>query len=111
MISSAGAWSGRPFTSVVACADATIRVIEGSSIAYEVHLNSVPIALYLFMGDGGHTKQLVLYGTRDGKLGLIDLKPKEGEIKWELRTSSSGGALLRVYVVIFAPPLSQFAWK
>lgn len=91
LISSAGAWSGRPFTSVVACADATIRVIEGSSIAYEVHLDSVPIALYLFMGDGGHTKQLVLYGTRDGKLGLIDLKPKEGEIKWELRTSSSGG--------------------
>ncbi|KAK5980772.1 Bardet-Biedl syndrome 7 protein [Trichostrongylus colubriformis] len=91
LISSAGAWGGRPFTSVVACADATIRVIEGSSIAYEIQLSSVPMTLYLFMGDGGHTKQLVLYGTRDGKLGLIDVKPKDGEVKWEINTMSEGG--------------------
>ncbi|XGW11638.1 hypothetical protein V3C99_012819 [Haemonchus contortus] len=91
LISSTGAWSGRPFTTIVACADATIRVIEGSNIAYEVQLSSVPLTLYLFMGDGGHTKQLVLYGTRDGKLGLLDVKPKEGEIKWEINTTSEGG--------------------
>ncbi|WKX93230.1 hypothetical protein Q1695_010909 [Nippostrongylus brasiliensis] len=90
LMSSADAWSGRAFTSVVACADATIRVIEGSSIAYEVQLSSVPCVLYLFMGDGGHTRQLVLFGTRDGKLGLIDVKPKEGGIRWEVRTTSAG---------------------
>ncbi|VDK55488.1 unnamed protein product [Cylicostephanus goldi] len=38
----------------------------------------------------GHTKQLVLYGTRDGRLGLIDLKPKQGDIKWEINTKSTG---------------------
>ncbi|EYC05785.1 hypothetical protein Y032_0080g1357 [Ancylostoma ceylanicum] len=90
LLSSGGAWSGRPFTSVVACADATIRVIEGSSIEYEIQLNSVPNTLYLFMGDGGHTKQLVLYGTRNGTLGLVDLKPKQGDIRWEINTKSSG---------------------
>ncbi|KAK6040850.1 hypothetical protein COOONC_21645 [Cooperia oncophora] len=43
------------------------------------------------MGDGGHTKQSVLYGTRDGKIGLVDVKPKDGEIKWEFATTSEGG--------------------
>ncbi|CAJ0608257.1 unnamed protein product [Cylicocyclus nassatus] len=90
LLSSGGAWSGRPFTTVVACDDATIRVIEGSTVAYEVQLSSVPVTLYLFMGDGGHTKQLVLYGTRDGRLGLIDLKPKQGDIRWEINTKSTG---------------------
>ncbi|KHJ86008.1 hypothetical protein OESDEN_14255 [Oesophagostomum dentatum] len=42
------------------------------------------------MGDGGHTKQLVLYGTRTGRLGLIDLKPKQGDIRWEISTKSTG---------------------
>ncbi|KAK6733608.1 hypothetical protein RB195_017390 [Necator americanus] len=37
-----------------------------------------------------HTKQLVLYGTRSGRLGLVDLKPKQGDIKWEIDTSSPG---------------------
>ncbi|KAK6018602.1 hypothetical protein OSTOST_15805, partial [Ostertagia ostertagi] len=68
-------------------------VIEGSNIAYEIQLSSVPTTLYLFMGDGGHTKQLVLYGTRDGKLGLVDVKPKDGEIKWEITTTSEGDNL------------------
>ncbi|KJH45562.1 hypothetical protein DICVIV_08399 [Dictyocaulus viviparus] len=91
LMSTGGAWSGRPFTSVAACADAVIRVIEGSKIAYEVQLSSVPNTLYLFMGDGGFSKQLVLYGTKNGQLGLIDLGAKGADIKWEISTSTLSG--------------------
>lgn len=48
-----GGWVGRGITPVVACDDKTIKVIEGSHLAYEVRLNETPNILHLFMNDGG----------------------------------------------------------
>ncbi|CAD6185854.1 unnamed protein product [Caenorhabditis auriculariae] len=85
-----GAWGDRPFTSVLACSDSTLKVIEGSKIGYEIRMQDVPYTLYLFMGDGGYSKHLVLYGTKSGKIGLASVPPGGGKVLWEMETTSTG---------------------
>ncbi|VDM92325.1 unnamed protein product [Onchocerca ochengi] len=84
-----GSWIGRGITPVIACNDKTIKVIEGSKLNYEIGLNDVPNVLHLFMNDGGFNKQKILYGTKDGHLGLIDLLPENGTLIWEISTKNT----------------------
>ncbi|GMS88437.1 hypothetical protein PENTCL1PPCAC_10612, partial [Pristionchus entomophagus] len=83
------AWGERAFTAVLACSDNTIRVVEGSDISDEIRLNDTPVTLQLFMGDGGHNKMHVLYGTKTGQLGLVDLPQRGASVVWEISTSSA----------------------
>ncbi|MCP9257568.1 Bardet-Biedl syndrome 7 protein [Dirofilaria immitis] len=80
-----GSWIGRGITPIIACNDKTIKVIEGSKLSYEIGLNDIPNVLHLFMNDGAK----VLYGTKDGHLGLIDLSPESGKLIWEIPTKST----------------------
>lgn len=82
------AWGSREYTSVLACGNSTLQVIEGNSLAYDLKLDSVPFTCSLFMGDGGHTKMMVLYGTKSGRLGLASLPQGGGRVVWEIDTSS-----------------------
>ncbi|EFO21233.2 hypothetical protein LOAG_07257 [Loa loa] len=84
-----GSWIGRGITPVIACNDKTIKVIEGSKLSYEIGLSDTPNVLHLFMNDGGFNKQKVLYGTKDGHLGLVDLSPESGTMLWEIPTKST----------------------
>ncbi|VDK49346.1 unnamed protein product [Anisakis simplex] len=86
-----GSWVGRGITAVLACDDKTIKVLNGSELSYEVQLGDIPNVLHLFMNDGGN-KQRVLYGTKDGRLGLVDLPPKDGTVAWEVSTKSTSGS-------------------
>uniref|UniRef100_A0A914RIU2 Uncharacterized protein n=1 Tax=Parascaris equorum TaxID=6256 RepID=A0A914RIU2_PAREQ len=38
-------------------------------------------------------KQRVLYGTKDGRIGLVDLPPTDGTLVWEIPTQSTSGKL------------------
>ncbi|KAI6233568.1 hypothetical protein M3Y99_00892200 [Aphelenchoides fujianensis] len=91
-----GGWVGRGVTPVISCEDKTIKVLQENKLTYEVLLGDVPNVLHLFMNDGGFTKQKVLYGTKNGRLGLIDLKERFGSILWELATSS-GAAISAIW--------------
>ncbi|KAI6186973.1 hypothetical protein M3Y98_00191200 [Aphelenchoides besseyi] len=84
-----GGWVGRGVTPVISCEDKTIKVLQDNKLVYEVLLGDVPNVLHLFMNDGGFTRQKVLYGTKNGRLGLVDMKEKFGYILWELSTKSS----------------------
>uniref|UniRef100_A0A9J2PPS3 Ciliary BBSome complex subunit 2 middle region domain-containing protein n=1 Tax=Ascaris lumbricoides TaxID=6252 RepID=A0A9J2PPS3_ASCLU len=84
-----GSWVGRGITPVLACDDKTIKVLQGSELKYEVQLGDIPCVLHLFMNDGGFSKQRVLYGTKDGRIGLVDLPPTDGTLVWEIPTRSS----------------------
>nr|CDP96655.1 BMA-OSM-12 [Brugia malayi] len=84
-----GSWVGRGITPIIACNDKTIKVIEGSKLSYEIGLNDIPNVLHLFMNDGGFNKQKVLYGTKDGHLGLVDLSPETGTLIWEIPTKNA----------------------
>ncbi|KAF8356960.1 osm-12 [Pristionchus pacificus] len=83
------AWGDRAFTAVLACNDNIIRVIEASTVTHEIKLTDTPVTLQLFLGDGGHNKMHVIYGTKTGRLGLVDLPQKDPRIVWEMNTSSA----------------------
>ncbi|KAA0187484.1 hypothetical protein HAZT_HAZT007675 [Hyalella azteca] len=55
-----------------------------------LELPGTPSALHLFYGDAGETGDLVLYGTTDGRLGLIQLGRSAASHRWVCDTSSLG---------------------
>lgn len=48
------------------------------------------------MNDGGLTRQKMVYGTKNGRIGLIDLKQNFGTILWEMG-SSNAAAISAIY--------------
>ena len=60
-------------TPVLACHDRSIRVLRDSTLMYNVELPGPPSCLALFYNDGGENGDEVLYGTEDGKIGLLQL--------------------------------------
>jgi Bardet-Biedl syndrome 7 protein len=53
-------------------------------LVYEAEVAGPPKTLSLYNGDGGFTGREVIYGTSDGKIGLIELTHDEPIPKWEL---------------------------
>ncbi|CAI4226090.1 unnamed protein product [Auanema sp. JU1783] len=100
---SGGAWADRPFTSVLACRDSTLKVLEGSQLVYELQLSDVPTIVHLFMEDGGFSSQKVFYGTRGGNIGLVDLPSGGGSIVWQLTTTTASA----ITTVTFYPFISS----
>uniref|UniRef100_A0A1I7YSZ1 Bardet-Biedl syndrome 7 protein homolog n=1 Tax=Steinernema glaseri TaxID=37863 RepID=A0A1I7YSZ1_9BILA len=86
-----GGWVGRGITPVLACDDKTLKVLSGSEVAFELLLGDSPSVLHLFMNDGGFNKQMVLYGTKNGRLGLAELTEVNPRVLWEIPTKSTGG--------------------
>lgn len=58
---------------VLACEDRLLRVMRDSDVLYSVELPAPPTSLQLFYNDGGENGDQVLYGTADGKIGLVQL--------------------------------------
>ncbi|GMR41579.1 hypothetical protein PMAYCL1PPCAC_11774 [Pristionchus mayeri] len=83
------AWGDRPFTAVLACNDNTVRLVEASTVVNEIKLSDTPVTLQLFLGDGGHNNMHVLYGTKTGLLGLLDLPSVGASVVWEISTTSA----------------------
>uniref|UniRef100_A0A183CD97 CPSF_A domain-containing protein n=1 Tax=Globodera pallida TaxID=36090 RepID=A0A183CD97_GLOPA len=83
-----GGWVGRGLTPVLACADKTIKVLEGSRLVYEVPVGDVPTVLHLFCNDGGYNKQKVLFGCRNGVIGLVDLGVDYSTVSQQIETKS-----------------------
>ena len=58
---------------ILACEDRLLRVMKDSEVLYSVELPSSPSTLQLFYNDGGEDGNQVLYGTTDGRIGLVQL--------------------------------------
>ncbi|KAL3081289.1 hypothetical protein niasHT_039766 [Heterodera trifolii] len=83
-----GGWVGRGLTPVLACADKTIKVLDGSRLVYDVPVCDVPTVLHLFCNDGGYNKQKVLFGCRNGVIGLVDLGVDYSNVSQQMETKS-----------------------
>ncbi|XP_065884196.1 Bardet-Biedl syndrome 7 protein homolog [Dysidea avara] len=70
--------------SVIACQDCTLRLLKDSELAYEVEVAGPPLCVALYNGDGGSEQDEVLYGTQNGKMGLIKLGSTEPTYRWDL---------------------------
>jgi Bardet-Biedl syndrome 7 protein len=53
-------------------------------LTYEAEVSGPPSTLALFNDDGGSEGRDILYGTSDGKIGLIEIGPEEPLPKWEI---------------------------
>ncbi len=69
---------------MLACQDRSLKVLRDSSVQYSAELPGPPTALQLFYNDGGERGDEVLYGTQDGKVGLVRLNRQGPHTSWLL---------------------------
>ena len=58
---------------ILACQDRMLRILRNSELLYECELAGPPCCLSLNNRVGGELGDEVLYGTADGKVGLVRL--------------------------------------
>ncbi|XP_029442221.1 Bardet-Biedl syndrome 7 protein [Rhinatrema bivittatum] len=83
-------------TPVLGCQDRVLRVLQGSDLMYAVEVPGPPTVLALHNGDGGDSGEDLLYGTSDGKLGLIQITSECPVQKWEISNEKKRGGILCV---------------
>ncbi|XP_077433845.1 BBSome complex member BBS7 isoform X1 [Vanacampus margaritifer] len=76
---------------VLACQDRVLRVLQGSELAYEVEVPGPPSVLERYNKDGGED---ILFGTTDGKIGLIQIGEESAATKWEIENDKRKGGIL-----------------
>ncbi|XP_022086868.1 Bardet-Biedl syndrome 7 protein homolog [Acanthaster planci] len=81
-------------TPVLACQDRVLRVLDASNLLYEVEVAGPPQTLCLFADEGGEDGEEVLYGTSDGKIGLVQLGRMAPNHKWEVPNEKRHGGVL-----------------
>lgn len=81
-------------TPVLACQDRVLRVLQGSDVMYEIEVPGPPTVLALHNGDGGDSGEGLLFGTSDGRLGLIQITASKPIHKWEIRNDKKRGGIL-----------------
>ncbi|XP_076069179.1 BBSome complex member BBS7-like isoform X2 [Oratosquilla oratoria] len=79
---------------VLACEDRLLRVMKDSEVLYSVELPSTPSSLQLFYNDGGEQGDQLLYGTNDGKIGLVQLGRGSALHRWVTEGSGKGGGIM-----------------
>jgi hypothetical protein len=58
-------------TPVLACEDRMLRVLDRSSVLHNIEVDAIPTVLHLNGNDGGEAGDEILYGTADGRVGLV----------------------------------------
>lgn len=76
---------------ILACQDRVLRVLKGSELAYGIEVPGPPSVLELYNKDGGDE---ILYGTTDGKIGLVQVGEDTSAIKWEIDNDKKKGGIL-----------------
>ncbi|KAM9470198.1 BBSome complex member BBS7 [Clarias gariepinus] len=79
---------------VLACQDRVLRILQGSELLYDFEISGPPSVLELHNRDGGKDGEEVLYGTADGKLGLVQLTHSTPVLKWEVDNEKKKGGVL-----------------
>ncbi|KAK9297601.1 hypothetical protein QLX08_008749 [Tetragonisca angustula] len=83
---------------ILACGDCAIRVLHGTKTPAVLRLPSVPTVLSLYREGDVESKERVLVGTMDGKVGLLILQGnKTLRITWLLNMTSSEITSLDTY--------------
>ncbi|XP_062331811.1 Bardet-Biedl syndrome 7 protein [Osmerus eperlanus] len=78
---------------VLACQDRVLRVLQGSELLYDVEVPGPPSVLELFSKEEGNMED-ILYGTVDGKLGLVKMTDSCAISKWEIDNDKKKGGVL-----------------
>ncbi|XP_029703539.1 BBSome complex member BBS7 isoform X2 [Takifugu rubripes] len=75
---------------VLACQDRVLRVLQGSELAYDMEVPGPPSVLELYNRNG----EEIVYGTTDGKVGLVQIGEQSATAKWEIDNVKKKGGIL-----------------
>merc|ERR1712142_1265220 len=78
---------------VLACQDRVLRILSNSDLLYEVEVAGPPLTMCLFGNTGGPEGDEVLYGTADGKIGLVQLGREAPCHRWEVPNDKQQGGV------------------
>jgi len=78
---------------VLACQDRVLRILTNSDLLYEVEVAGPPLTMCLFGNNGGPEGDEVLYGTADGKIGLVQLGREAPSHRWEVPNDKQLGGV------------------
>ena len=67
---------------IIACADRSLKVIKDSEVLYTAELPGPPTTMQLFYNDGGESGEQILYGTEDGKVGMMTIGKSGPDAGW-----------------------------
>ncbi|XP_064637282.1 Bardet-Biedl syndrome 7 protein homolog isoform X2 [Lineus longissimus] len=85
-------------TPVLACQDRVLRVLQNSELLYEVEVPGPPSCLCLYGNHGGDEGNELLYGTADGKIGLVQISRKFDRVspnhRWVVPNEKRSGGVL-----------------
>eukprot|EP00066_Takifugu_rubripes_P020021 XP_011609287.1 PREDICTED: Bardet-Biedl syndrome 7 protein [Takifugu rubripes] len=76
---------------VLACQDRVLRVLQGSELAYDMEVPGPPSVLELYNRNSGEE---IVYGTTDGKVGLVQIGEQSATAKWEIDNVKKKGGIL-----------------
>lgn len=78
---------------VLACQDRVLRVLKDSQCQLEIEVPGPASALALHQNDGGASGAEIVYGTNDGRLGLISVENMRANTIWELYDPERQGGI------------------
>ncbi|CAL1685480.1 unnamed protein product [Lasius platythorax] len=82
---------GNVVYAILACVDCAVRVLHGTSSPTVLRLPSAPTVLSVYREEEVYSKDRVLVGTADGRIGLLILQGnKTLRITWLLTSTGSG---------------------
>ncbi|XP_067943832.1 Bardet-Biedl syndrome 7 protein homolog isoform X2 [Watersipora subatra] len=81
-------------TPILACNDRTLKIMKGSDLQYEVELPGPPSVIELFCNDGGEQGDEIVYGTSDGRIGLVQVTRTGPIHKWQVENADSLGGVI-----------------
>lgn len=87
----------RALVPVLACQDRLIRVLKDSQCQMEIEVSGPATALSLHQGDGGPTGKDIVYGTSDGKIGLLSMDRSPEAPVWEIENGGGSVTCLSSY--------------
>nr|CAD7403390.1 unnamed protein product [Timema cristinae] len=79
---------------VLACEDSSLRVLDRSKVMHTVEIDSSPTVLHLYRNDGGDTGDRVLYGTVDGRVGVLQVGRTGVRNRWLVNNELHRGGIL-----------------
>ncbi|CAG9766610.1 unnamed protein product [Ceutorhynchus assimilis] len=81
----------RRLTSLIACEGRMIRVLEHARVTASMEVESSPTVLHVYEDDDSKT---VLFGTIDGKIGILDVEGLQGFRRWLISNEKNVGPIL-----------------
>ncbi|KAK9870809.1 hypothetical protein WA026_009769 [Henosepilachna vigintioctopunctata] len=81
--------SGR-LISLIACEGRMIRVLEHGRVTISMEVESAPTILYILEQDEEKT---VLFGTIDGRIGILDVKSLQGFERWLITSEKNRSSI------------------